>query len=179
MDVYHKGDLSGEEKLDPNGRDSSEVLGYLNSLCDHRFKTNILLINCGLHDIKRLEPAGPHQVEPGTYRQNLKAMVSLFPSLAEHMLWTSTTPVDDAIHNNREHAFLRFNADVLHYNQIAQTVMQAARIPIIDLNRFTLQIGEPESLYQDHVHFQEEISRLQGEYIAGYLQLISSTWEQR
>lgn len=174
MDVFHKGDLPGEESLDPNGRDSNEVLAYLYHLCDRRFTTNLLLINSGLHDIKRQQADGPHQVEPDTYRRNLETMVSLVSNLAEQMLWISTTPVDDAIHNSREQGFLRFNADVLHYNQIAQTVMQAAGIPIIDLYRFTQQIGAPESLYQDHVHFQEDISRLQGEYIAGYLQLTAS-----
>lgn len=178
VDVLRKGDLPGEENLDANGRDSYEVVRYLETLIKRKFKTDLLLLNCGLHDIKRLPPHSTYQVEPDQYLKNLKHIVSLFSQVAPRMVWVTTTPVVDAIHNSRNPDFQRYNADVLRYNKIAAAVMTENDIPVIDLNRFTTRLDDQSDLYEDHVHFQEPIRMLQGNYIAGCIQIFLNQWEQ-
>lgn len=171
--VARKGDLEKAEGLDPNGRDSTEVLAYLRGLiAARRFRADLLLLNCGLHDIKRHRITQAYQVDPAQYRANLRALAAESPLLAEKVAWVSTTPVDDRTHNALNTEFSRYNADVLIYNDIARDEMHAASIPIIDLYSFTTSLAEPAQLYADHVHYVEEIQKLQGAFIAGSLALL-------
>ncbi len=55
----------------------------------------------------------------------------------------------------------------MHYNAIAESVMNNNKIPIIDLYSFTLNLGDDP--YCDHVHFKENIRQLQAAFIAGWL----------
>ncbi len=168
--VARKGDFEKATNMDPNGRDSEVVLDYLRKLIDARnFQADILLVNCGLHDIKRELSGGNYQVPPDQYRRNLTRLVQDFPQFAGKMVWVNTTPVDDALHQARNAEFKRYNADVLYYNSIAQEVLQPVGIETIDLNTFTSLLGAPEQLYEDHVHFREAVRMLQGAYIAGCL----------
>lgn len=165
-----KGDLEKASNLDPNGRDSETVLVYMRSLIEARnFQADILMVNCGLHDIKRDLTLSNYQIPPEQYRQNLVQLINEFPLFAGKLVWVSTTPVADAIHLARNNEFKRYNADVLEYNQIAQDVMRPAGISTIDLYTFTCQLGSPEQLYEDHVHYREGVRMLQGAYIAGCL----------
>lgn len=168
--VARKGDLEKASNLDPNGRDSETVLTYLRSLIDARnFQADLLMVNCGLHDIKRSLAEGQLQVSPEQYRQNLIQLVNDSPLFASKFIWVTTTPVADSIHQARNTDFKRFNADVLHYNQIAAEVFQPLGITIIDLYTFTRQLGPIEQLYEDHIHFKEAVRMLQGAYISGCL----------
>lgn len=177
IDVLRKGDLPGEENLDANGRDSTEVVRYMETLIERQFKTDLLLVNCGLHDLKRLPPVSAYQVAPHLYQENLERIISLFSQIAPSMVWVTTTPVVDAIHNSRNQEFQRFNADVNRYNVIAAAAFLAAGIPVIDLNRFTARLEDQPGLYEDHVHYQESIRMLHGNYIAGCIQIFINQWE--
>ena len=64
------GDIN--QATDVNGGDSSHVLSYLQKM--QRMDFDVLLLNCGLHDIKVVEG---RQVEPEEYRENLKQVLEL------------------------------------------------------------------------------------------------------
>ncbi len=66
--------------------------------------------------------------------------------------------------------FKRYNRDVIAYNHAAGRVMRQANVPIIDLYKFSMSLGE--DIYCDHVHFKEEIRRLQAAFIAGQLYVL-------
>lgn len=163
-------------ELDPglpelNGGDSAAVLAYLKTRppqCD------LLLLNCGLHDLRKDPSHGAHQVEPEDYAHNLDEIVRLAMGIAPRVVWVRTTPVAGAHHNRLSAEFHRENEDVVAYNAIADQMMAQAGISGIDLYTFTLRLAEQpgglEALIDDHVHFTLPVRRLQAAYIAGRLE---------
>ncbi len=157
-----------EEVEDPqaNGGDSRAVLNYLRMrFTDDRFHPDIVLVNCGLHDIKRNPKTNVIAIDSGEYRKNLIAIFALLHSHKARAIWISSTPVDDARHNSLMKQFFRYNADVERYNRIAGDICAARHIPIVDLYEFTAHLGKDH--YIDHVHFDTSTRELQAAFIAG------------
>ncbi len=152
--------------VDANGGDSSMVLAYLRErLVAHL--PDLLLLNCGLHDLRTDPTSGVKQVGPDRYRRNLAEIADLVRDRDVHTVWVRTTPVDDDTHNTRSVGFHRFNRDVVSYNGIADSVFGEAGFPIVDLYAFTHCLGA--DLFCDHVHFVQRVRELQAAFIAGYL----------
>lgn len=173
---YRRKDGVAEAKLnldDPrgaNGGDSSMVLRYLQAWAEETEppKHELLLVNCGLHDIKVHKETGEIVISQEAYRANLQAIVNLSPKLANQFAWIRTTPVDDERHAQRTRfGFHRYERDVQTYNAIADEVMQAAGVPIIDLHSFTLAC--PGELFRDGVHFAKPVIREQALWLAGWV----------
>jgi lysophospholipase L1-like esterase len=151
-----------------NGGDSRMVLTYVQTkLKDPNFKPDYLLLNCGLHDIKRNPVSNKIQVGEIEYRENLLAIYRLLKSKKIQLIWVRTTPVVDRIHNKTQMEFFRFDSDVQAYNKIADELCRINRIPIIDLYSFTKQLGDGQ--YVDHVHYNETTRSLQAAFIAGFI----------
>lgn len=151
-----------------NGGDSGRVREYLAAvLRDATLQTDILLLNCGLHDIKTDPVSGRRQVEPADYEENLRWIVERFRRTAIRLIWVRTTPLDEKRHNSRQTNFYRYQKDQAAYNAMADRIMTTASVPMIDLEQFTLRCGEP--LFCDHVHFSEPVREKQAAFIAGYL----------
>lgn len=151
-----------------NGGDSALVLAFLKKkLQTDGIDADLLLVNCGLHDIKTDPLTGVRQIPLPAYAENLHAIVQTAAAMKLKLIWIRTTPCDEAIHNHAGMAFYRYSADCATYNQTADQIMQAAGVPSIDLYTFTLNLG-PE-LYCDHVHFHEHIRQKQAAFIAGWL----------
>jgi len=157
-----------------NGGDSSCVLEYLQARGSPASPAwSVLLLNCGLHDIRTDPLRASRQVEPAAYAENLNAILRLAALASRRVVWLRTTPVEDARHQRLNPEFHRFNADVERYNQLADSIMDQAGIPKIDLYTFTRGLSPSpdslDSLYSDHVHFVEPVQRLQAAYLAGWL----------
>lgn len=151
-----------------NGGDSSMVLAFLRAkVASGGINADLLMMNCGLWDLRTDPRTGKKQVPLVLYCENLRALVGLVQSSGVPLLWVRTTPCDEAVHNRREAGFFRFSADCDAYNEAADVIMNAYGVPIIDLHRFTLNLGE--DLYFDHVHFHEHVREKQGAFIAGWL----------
>lgn len=151
-----------------NGGDSSRVLSFLTSMAESRgCDADLLILNCGLHDIKTDPETGLPQVSIEDYRGNLKAIVRLAESMKSRLVWIRTTPCDERVHNREGMDFHRFSADCDAYNHAADQIMASAGVPVIDLHTFTLNLGE--DLYRDHAHFHEHVCEKQAAFIAGWL----------
>ena len=151
-----------------NGGDSSRVLAFLRArAAAGGIPADILLLNCGLHDIKTDPATGRKQVPLADYERNLAAILDLRPRLVPAMAWIRTTPADERVHNKPGMGFLRFAADGDAYNAAADAAMTAAGVPVIDLFTFTRNLGP--DLFCDHVHFAEPVRRLQAAFLAGWL----------
>jgi len=166
-------DGSAEKNLDiptgANGGDSRMVLEYLRTKVeDRQFNPDYLLLNCGLHDIKRNPESNKIQVSQKEYRKNLEAIFQLLKYKGIQLLWMRTTPVVDSIHNTKQKWFKRYAADLKIYNQIADEVCAKKNIPVIDLYDFTQKLGVGQ--FADHVHFKENARALQAAYITGFLE---------
>ena len=159
-------DGSLDEAGAANGGDSSMVLAYVRSLQPER-PFDGLLLNCGLHDIKRDPVTNQPQVPTNHYAANLQAILSEGQRLAQHVMWVRITPIIDERHNRLNTTFRRFEADVETYNAIADGVMREHGVSIIDLFSFTRTLGP--NVYIDHVHFTAEVRAQQAAFIAGHL----------
>lgn len=151
-----------------NGGDSRRVKALLEEAARDNFRTDLLLVNCGLHDQRRDPETGELQVPLEEYRCNLARIASLAGALSAEFAWVRTTPLDEKVHNNRPGMkFHRFEADHAAYDEAAISVMAGQGIAVLDLCAFTLNLGT--DLYCDHVHFHEPVRRLQAAYIAGWV----------
>lgn len=157
-----------------NGGDSNAVLAYLQNMIAHSTPDwSVLLLNCGLHDIRVDPQTKAHQVELDDYASNLEKIIRLASAITHRVIWVRTTPVADDRHQRLNLDFRRFNADVIAYNDIADAKLETAGIPSVNLYSFTLGLCDSpeglENLFIDHVHFTERIRQLQAAYIAGWL----------
>ena len=162
----------GEINLDPpqraSGGDSSMVLRFLKAKTQFGgIAADLLLLNCGLHDIRTNPESGAKQISIGQYKENLRAIIDTVAGMKLELIWIRTTPCDEAVHNRGSVNFYRFPVDCKAYNYAADQIMAEAGVPSIDLYTFTLNLGP--DLFCDHVHFHEHIREKQGAFIAGWL----------
>jgi hypothetical protein len=158
---------------DANAGDSSQVLLYLRTMQQAGgIKADLLLLNCGLHDLRTNPVSGAKQVPLAQYVDNLGEIVLLVQAMGREPVWMRTTPCDEKVHNTRDVGFHRYAADCRAYNEAADRVMADAGVESIDLYNFTLNQGP--DLYCDHVHFHEHIREKQAAYIAGWLEAWSN-----
>jgi lysophospholipase L1-like esterase len=152
-----------------NGGDSRMVLNYLTLKAeDKSFKPDVLLLNCGLHDIKRDKVTDSIAVGPDEYRKNLENIYRILLKKQIPVIWVRTTEVVDSIHAKNPY-FRRYARDVEQYNTIADEVFGRYQVAEIDLYNFTRKLGEKR--FADHVHYNDEVKALQAAYISGFLQI--------
>ena len=160
--------LSLDRPQGANGGDSSMVLAFLRAAQQAGgLAADVLLLNCGLHDIKTDPATGRKQVPLRRYRENLRAIVAVVRAMQLELVWIRTTPCDEQTHNRPGMPFHRFRADCEAYNAAADAIMKKAGVPVIDLYALTRNLGP--DLYCDHVHFHEHVREKQAAYIAGWL----------
>ena len=131
---------------------------------------DILLVNCGLHDIRKDRVTGKIQVPEEEYAKNLEDIIKLGKEIAKEFIWISSTHVDDNLHQQRKEGCYRYNKDVIRYNEIANDIMKKNGIRIIDLYKFTYNLKN-DNMYRDHVHYTDEISKKQAEFIYNELNI--------
>lgn len=164
---------SGGERAEDNldipkgasGGDSGMILAYLRQRrANDPLPPGVLVLNCGLHDMKTNPKTGAKQVPIDQYRTNLHAILKEAEAMNQKVAWLRITPVVDEVHNKRSRSFHRYAADVDAYNAVADAVMKSAGVEIIDTYGFCLQFV-PDG-FIDHIHYTEAARKMQGEFIA-------------
>jgi|GEM_PF-68664 len=163
-----------DNPIGANAGDSRMVLAYLKEEFKKNTKYDILLLNCGLHDIRVDRETLQVQVKIEEYEKNLIEIINLSKIMSNKLIWIGSTPVVDKIHNSRKKGFLRYSKDAENYNNAALKVMKKYDIPCIDMYAFTKSLGD--NIYFDHVHYKEEVRKLQASFIAGYLNCLFVTY---
>ncbi|CAK7074075.1 MAG: hypothetical protein BACD_03526 [Bacteroides rodentium] len=152
-----------------NGGDSRMVVDYMKQLAaDASFKADVLLVNCGLHDVKSNPQTGKKQIDLDEYRCNLDTIYRLVQQMNTRLVWVNCTPINDSVHNSKRIGFFRYDKDVVRYNEVADSVFRQKGVPVIDLYGFSSKFSK--EAYMDHVHYDVEYRKLQAAYIAGYLE---------
>lgn len=150
-----------------NGGDSRMVLNFLKKKTeDTGFKPDVLLLNCGLHDVKRNHTTQKIAVGEKEYRNNLESIYKLLSDKKIPLIWIRTTGIIDSIHR-RNKGFDRYLKDIEKYNSIADEVFSGHHVPEIDLFSFTASQGDKR--FTDHAHYIPGVRALQAAYIAGFL----------
>jgi len=146
-----------------NAGNSEQVLDYLQqTLAAGEIDADVLLINCGLHDIKRETARHPTAIQLEAYKANLLSIIQLVRRYQKKLIWVTTTPVDEIHHRKCLHAFYRYEKDLADYNATALEIMSKHQIPVIDLCSFTEKQPNP---YRDHVHFRPAVVERQAAFI--------------
>ena len=113
---------------------------------------DLIHLNCGLHDLRR-DPGRDRPVAtPDEYAGNLRAIFTALADRGATVIWATTTPIDEAVHNAAK-ASRRYAADVSAYNRIAVELAQAAGFRINDLHAALSQAPLGDLLLPDGVHF--------------------------
>ena len=159
-----------DKPIGANAGDSRMVLEYLEEEFKKNTRYDILLINCGLHDIRIDRFSNKVQIGLEEYKINLNKIINILKKMTNEIIWIGLTPIIDEIHNSREEGFLRYSKDAFTYDNNATQIMSEHNIPCIDIYNFTKHLGA--DIYSDHVHFKEEVRSLQAGLIAGYLNCI-------
>lgn len=152
-----------------NGGDSRMVFNFLKQKTKETgFKPDVVLLNCGLHDVKRDHLTQKIAVEEKEYRNNLEGIYKLISDKKIPLIWIRTTGIIDSIHRKNK-GFDRYLKDIEKYNSIADEVFSGHQVPEIDLFGFTALQGSKRFI--DHAHYIPEVKALQAAYIAGFLDL--------
>lgn len=160
--------------IDANGGDSRMVLEYLRTReKDPKFQPDVLLLNCGMHDVKRNPVSKQIAVDSASYRKNLESIYQLLSNKKIPIIWVRTTGVIDSLHAAKSKAFDRYQKDVDEYNAIADKVFTKHQVPIIDLYNFTKALGDDR--FADHAHFIPRVVDAQALHITEYLK----NWKDR
>jgi hypothetical protein len=154
---------------DANGRDSSELLRHLADCLNQGRKWDVLVMNAGLHDIRRRN--GVLQTSFIMYYDNLREISSIAHRIARRTVWVQTTPVDEKIHNSLKTEYQRYQEDVKRVNTIAAQVMLDASIAVFDLSPLE-RLEVLENIRQDHVHYSRTFRMLQAAALFGYVQSV-------
>ncbi len=153
-----------------NAGDSSMMLDFVRGKrARGGIDADLILFNCGLHDVRTDPVTGQKKTPIANYASNLHAILDEMAVMKPQPIWVRTTPCEAIVHNAREKDFHRFGTDVITYNSAADAVMKQRGICVIDLHQFTTNLDAGTSLYFDHVHFPVHIREKQAAFIAGYL----------
>jgi len=148
-----------------NGGNSRQVLAYLRDRLEKApIQADVLVFNCGLHDIRTDVATGRKQIPIAEYESNLREIIRVSEAMGLEPLWLNTCPVIDDVHNAKM-SWHRYDKDVLAYNEVAEKVMEEHGVTVVDFYKFCAR-QLPEGL-ADHVHFKPEARSKQGEYLAG------------
>lgn len=129
-----------------------------------------MVLNAGLHDMKRCQSTRERHTSESYYRANLQRLVIELRRYGQRFAWVRTTPIDDRIHRERSGSIIRCAADVEQYNAMADLIMLKSNVPLIDLHGFTLTLGKLPDLFCDHAHFTDSVRRCQAAFVADSIQ---------
>ncbi len=148
-----------------NGEDSENILRHLDEWVLSR-SPDIVHINCGLHDLKRLAGSDLPFVPIETYRANVQTILERIQQQTEGLIiWATTTPVNELWHKQRK-GFERWGTDVATYNRVAVEVARKLNVEIDDLYSVVMSAGRDRYLNEDGGHFTPEGSHLLGKTVA-------------
>ncbi|MFW6159296.1 MAG: SGNH/GDSL hydrolase family protein [Planctomycetota bacterium] len=150
-----------------NGGDSDNLLAHLDAwLADAR--PDLVLPNCGLHDLKREREATGCQVPLDRYRENLARIFRTLRAAGCPTVWVTTTPVLGERHRARK-PFDRHEADVAEYNAAALARTDEFGAGVIDLHTAAVELRPDAALGDDGVHFTDAAYEQLGRFIAAEL----------
>ena len=150
-------ELAGEVAIEvrpENGEDSRRVLARLGEWLEER-RYDVIHVNCGLHDLRRLHCSGEFQVPLADYEANLRQIVTRLRQHTDRLVWGHSTPVIDG-QPVAEKGFDRFNRDVAADNQVADRVMAACDVAVNDLHGAILEAGVANCVSADGVHMTDQ-----------------------
>ncbi len=153
-----------------NSGDSANLLANLRTwLAEPR--PDLVVLNCGLHDVRRERNTGNPQVPIDQYRSNLRAAFETIRTTGCSIVWATTTPVIEDRHQASK-PWDRWNKDIDAYNDVALELAREAGALIIDLHAAARALGLDAAISNDGVHFTHGAYEALGQMLAAQLREI-------
>jgi lysophospholipase L1-like esterase len=133
--------------------DSRRVIASLDRWLAAIPEAELVVLNCGLHDIKRDRESGQINVPLDEYRQNVRDAVARLVEAGKAIIWAQTTPVIYERHASK--GFDRRNEDVVACNRAAEEIMTDAGVAVCRLYDEIRIAGPAEMLGPDGVHMTD------------------------
>lgn len=115
---------------------------------------DVIHINCGLHDV-RYDPARDAPVSSRQqYAENLEIIFSRLARLGARVIWATSTPIDEKMHNEVK-VSRRYLKDIVAYNTASVELARNYGFEIHDLYAKVLAEGLKDILLPDGIHFNE------------------------
>ncbi len=159
VDVYYLREAAKDmPKLHvSNAGHASQAYVFLESAFKNvQFKPEYLLINCGLHMI------ATHRNKVDEYGEWVGKFDDLAKQHNARLIWVMTTPYEQSFRPTENEVIIKFN-------EAAKSIADKRGIPVIDLHACTLsavkELGDKQ-VYEDGVHFQDEVRKRQASFIA-------------
>ena len=151
-----------------NGRETTAGLKNLDQWLGDK-PWDVIHFNFGLHDLRYDDYEKRIQTTPlNMYNKNLRAIVRKLKKTDAHLVWASTTPVQNARSTSNYGA--RLNADVIRYNNLAGTIMKQNNIAIDDLYEAAISAAPLSKLQYDSVHFNAQGCRILARSVAEHIE---------
>ncbi|MBV1881878.1 MAG: SGNH/GDSL hydrolase family protein [Pseudomonadales bacterium] len=126
---------------------------------------NLVHVNCGLHDV-RYDPGTTYPLS--SKEQYSKNLISIFQRLSvldATIIWATSTPVDENIHNEVK-ASKRYIEDIAEYNKISVSLSQQYGFEINDLFSKIVELDMSDIFLADGIHFNEKGNGIIGDFIS-------------
>lgn len=134
-------------------------------------KPALVHMNAGLHDLIENKSTGIFQIPTNQYAANLDYIFRTLRDNGIRVIWSTTTPVIDTTYSNWNlgQTFIRHDADVVMYNNVARAVLSRYNIPVFDLYAYVKTLDPGAVYYQDGLHYTAAGYRLLAAQVSAFI----------
>ena len=146
-----------------NCESSSVVIGNLDKWIDS--DSNLVHLNCGLHDIRFNSGYAKPVTAVNDYLANLNSIFSYLSTLDGAIIWATSTPFVEAIHNEAKES-KRYVSDLILYNELSVSLAKEYGFYINDLFSKLKNADYRQLLLKDGIHYNQQGNKLIGKLVA-------------
>jgi lysophospholipase L1-like esterase len=151
-------ELAGEAEVwgpEENCADTRNIVAHVQEWITDQ-PADVIHINSGLHDVKRVSDPEETEVPLEEYESNVERILTAVLKKGDAQpIWALTTPVNEQWHHKNK-TFDRFNEEIHAVNRAARRVCDRLGVPVNDLYAAIQEAGRDALLVEDGVHFTEE-----------------------
>ncbi len=143
---------------------------------------DLVHFNSGLHDMAKSRTSARYYVPLDQYEHNLRRILrTILERTGAKVIVATTTPVSESrqIEDDPHRPFLRWNEDVLRYNQVAVAVATGLGVAVNDLHAVVTRAGPEDLLLEDGVHFTAAGGELLGKAVTERIRSVLASTSQR
>lgn len=146
-----------------NCESSIKVATKLDSWIDSN--SDIVHINCGLHDIRHNAGTNSPVTTLKQYQRNLENIFKFLSKSNQTIIWSNSTPFNEAVHNEVKES-RRYMNDLIRYNEASVELALKFGFHINDLFSKVYNLEYFDLLVDDGLHFNEKGNKLIGAFVA-------------
>lgn len=160
------------DPLDRNVGPSTALPAYIDIILEKGLYADVLILACGLHDIRHVSGSERPMVAFPNVADNLEHVFVRARQVARKTVWVLMIPVFDKHHNARLED-KRFDLERKQYNEIAERIANRHGVIVID-SKDLLEPFDSSGLI-DHVHLNRSLTKRYAEGLC--MRVVGSLFE--